>query len=169
MTDSDETTHAGGLSRRDALKRLAAAGGVVWAIPVVQTLNMRSAAAQTTSPRTECYCVKWDPTQDPMCSENPSGPGSCNICPADVVSGGCAPGHFTVTQNPDGTWTVILAPGCTFLEGSAVSKCASDLCEPAVPNATATAATFFPCSEPDPPPDEHDISHIEFAFCCEVG
>jgi hypothetical protein len=157
-----------GLTRRAALKRLAAAGGVVWAVPVVQTLNMRSAAAQTTSPRTECYCVKWDPSDDPACHEDPED--VCDVCPADVVSGGCAPGHFTVSQNVDGTWTVILAPGCSFLEGFAVSKCSHDLCEPAVPNASATAATFFPCVEPDPPPDgTHDISHIDFVFCCEVG
>jgi hypothetical protein len=168
VTDDDETTQAGGLSRRDALKRIAVAGGVVWAVPVVQTLNMRSAAAQTTSARTECYCVKWDPSDSNPCDEDPHD--VCDVCPSDVVSGGCAPGHFSVVQNADGTWTVTLAPGCTFLEGFAVSKCARDLCEPAVPNANATAATFFPCPEPDPPPNgSHDISHIDFVFCCEVN
>jgi hypothetical protein len=154
------------ISRRTALRRIALVGGAAWAVPTVQTLNMARAKAQTTggSPLTVCYCVKWDPDESPMCHE---GPGQCNVCTDDSVEGGCSPPQFTVTQNADGTWTVTLNEGCTFLEGHAVSKCASELCEPAIPNGDS-GATFVPCSEPDPPPDEHGISHIEFVYCCET-
>jgi hypothetical protein len=156
-----------GISRRSALKRIAAVGGAAWVVPAVQTLNMPKANAQTAggSPRTVCYCVKWDPSQTPPCSE---GPGQCNVCTPDSVEGGCSPQRFTVTQNADGTWTVTLNEGCTFLEGHAVSKCARDLCEPAVPNPADTGATFVPCPEVDDPTHEHDISHIEFVYCCET-
>ena len=53
-----------GISRRDLLKRGAALGGaVVWATPVVQTLGMGRAYAQTTSPvgKDISYIViQWD-------------------------------------------------------------------------------------------------------------
>jgi hypothetical protein len=156
----------GTISRRTALKRIAIVGGAAWATPAIQTLNMPRASAQTAggSPRSVCYCVKWDPTDNPMCHE---GPGQCNVCTEDSVEGGCNPQQFTVTQNADGTWSVTLNDGCTFLEGHAVSKCGRTLCEPAIPSPDDSGATFVPCPDPSPPPDEHDISHIEFVYCCE--
>jgi len=156
-----------GISRRSALKRIAAVGGAAWVVPAVQTLNMPRANAQTAggSARTVCYCVKWDPSDASPCHE---GPGQCNVCTADSIEGGCSPQQFTVSQNADGTWVVTLNAGCTFLEGHAVSKCARTLCEPAVPNASDTGAVFMPCEDASPPPDDHDISHIEFVYCCET-
>jgi hypothetical protein len=158
--------NTGTISRRSALRRIVIVGGAAWAAPTVQTLNMARASAQTAggSPRSECYCVKWDPTESPNCHE---GPGQCNVCTADSVEGGCSPQRFTVTQNADGTWTVTLNEGCSFLEGHSVSKCGRNLCEPAIPTGDS-GATFVPCADPSPPPDEHDISHIEFVYCCEV-
>jgi hypothetical protein len=163
--DVEDTTSK--ISRRTALRRIALVGGAAWATPAVQTLNMSRVSAQTAggSPRSVCYCVKWDPKESPNCHE---GPGQCNVCTDDSVDGGCSPQQFTVVQNADGTWTVILNPGCTFLEGHAVSKCARTLCEPAIPTADDSGATFVPCEDPSPPPDDHDISHIEFVYCCEA-
>jgi hypothetical protein len=47
---------ATGVSRRDFLKRGAALGGAIaWATPVVQTIGMRAAFAQTASPA----CTVW--------------------------------------------------------------------------------------------------------------
>lgn len=154
----------GKISRRSAMKRIAAAGGVVWVAPALQTINMGRASAQVPggSPRTVCYCVKWDPSDANPCDE---GTGQCNVCTDDSVAGGCSPPQFTVTQNEDGTWNVTLNAGCSFLEGHAVSKCGHTLCEPAVPNPTDTGATFLPC---DGTGSSHDISHIEFVYCCEV-
>jgi len=117
----EEESRDSGISRRSALKRIGAVGAAAWVVPAVQTLNMPKASAQTAggSPRTVCYCVKWDPSQTPRCSE---GPGQCDVCTEDSVAGGCSPQRFTVVQNADGTWTVTLNDGCTFLEGHAVSK-----------------------------------------------
>ena len=167
MDDDTEVVEDKGISRRSALKRIAAVGGAAWVVPAVQTLNMPRANAQTAggSARTVCYCVKWDPADASPCHE---GPGQCNVCTADSVEGGCSPQQFTVSQNPDGTWTVTLNAGCTFLEGHAVSKCARTLCEPALPNTADTGATFIPCGEVGDPDHEHDISHIEFVYCCET-
>lgn len=161
-----EQSEKQGLTRRSAIKRIAVVGGAAWVVPALQTLNMPRANAQTAggSPRTVCFCVKWDPTDANPCHE---GPGQCNVCTEDSVEGGCSPPQFTVTQNGDGTWTVTLNAGCTFLEGHAVSKCGHTLCEPAIPNPSDTGATFLPCEDPSPPPANHEISHIEFVYCCE--
>lgn len=54
---------AGGLTRREALKRGAIVAGSLWAVPVVQAVGMRPAYAQTTSAAwTNCvaYCIKWE-------------------------------------------------------------------------------------------------------------
>lgn len=168
MNDVAGGVEAKGISRRSALKRIAAVGGAAWVVPAVQTLNMPRANAQTAggSALTVCYCVRWDPSDDVPCNE---GPGQCNVCTSDSVEGGCSPQQFTVTQNPDGTWVVTLNEGCSFLEGHAVSKCAHTECEPALPNAEDTGALFVPCEAAGPGnADEHDISHIEFVYCCET-
>jgi hypothetical protein len=165
---NDGTTGSGddGFDRRTLLKKIAVAGSVAWAVPVVNTLNMRAANAQTASPRTECYCVEWKPSDTPQCGEQPSGRGTCGICPPDTVAGGCASGHFSVGLGGNGTWVVTMAPGCTFLDGVAYSKCAAPaVCEPAAVGPSATAATFFPCGDEA----DHTIHHIEFVFCCEVA
>jgi hypothetical protein len=163
MTDG---TPEGGVDRRTALKKIAKAGAVAWAVPVVHTLNMRAAAAQAASPRTECYCVEWRPSDQPQCAEQPSGRGTCGICPPDTVAGGCGPGHFSVGIGSQGTWVVTMNAGCTFLDGVAYSKCAAPaVCEPAAVGPSATSATFFPCSDSE----NHAIHHIEFVFCCEVA
>ena len=163
MTDGPSNPN---IDRRTALKKIAKVGGVVWAVPVVQTLNMRAASAQTASPRTECYCVEWRPSDRPQCGEQPSGRGTCGICPPDTVAGGCDPGHFTVSLGSGGSWVVTMGPGCTFLDGVAYSKCSAPaICEPAAVGPSATTATFFACS--DQP--NHAIHHIEFVFCCEVA
>lgn len=163
LKDDASRTDEDRLSRRNALKRMAVIGGAAWAAPVIQTLNMPHAAAQTAggSPRTVCYCVKWDPSDSPSCDE---GNFQCNVCTDDSVEGGCSPQRFTVTQNADGTWAVTLNAGCTFLEGHSVSKCGHTYCEPAIPNASDTGATFVPCHT-----DRHDkdISNIQFVYCCE--
>jgi len=165
---TDEATGGGndGIDRRTLLKKIAVAGSVAWAVPVVNTLNMRVANAQTASPRTECYCVEWRPSDNPQCSEQPAGRGSCEICPADTVAGGCASGHFSVSLGGGGTWVVTMAPGCTFLDGVAYSKCGSPaVCEPAAVGPGAGSASFFPCTDPI----NQGIHHIEFVFCCEVA
>lgn len=166
MTDRRSGDGSAGIDRRTLLKGIAKAGAVAWAVPVVHTLNMRVANAQTASPRTECYCVEWRPSDQPQCGEQPSGRGTCGICPPDTVAGGCAPGHFSVTLGGGGAWVVNMSPGCTFLDGVAYSKCSAPaVCEPAAVGPGATSATFFPCGDSG----DHAIHHIEFVFCCEVA
>ena len=62
MDNTDTTNPETGITRRELLKRGAVLGGaLVWATPVVQTIGMRAAFAQSTSP--DCpnlYCVKAD-------------------------------------------------------------------------------------------------------------
>ena len=81
MTDDTTGTEDNGIDRRTLLKKIAVAGSVAWAVPVVNTLNMRVANAQTASPRTECFCVEWKPSDNPQCGDQPSGRGTCGSAP----------------------------------------------------------------------------------------
>lgn len=65
----------------------------------------------------------------------PQGPGGCPCIENNVTTEPCG-------DPATGTWTLTLPPGCTFHGGG--SKCASDLCEPAVDNGDGTI-TFSPC------------------------
>ncbi|MDX1468864.1 MAG: twin-arginine translocation signal domain-containing protein [Acidimicrobiia bacterium] len=90
-------TESQGITRRDLLKRGAALGGaVVWATPIVQTLGMGRAYAQTASPPDISYIalvlacdgvptwfVKWE---DGGGWEN--DPGAMQECSATLTLGG---------------------------------------------------------------------------------
>ncbi len=112
-----------GISRRDLLRKGAVLGGaVVWATPVVQTLGMGRAYAQTASPTgdsdisyiginvTNCdendgiddFFVKWEEGEDPPWEMYPGAAPSCankeDLAPG-VASGGMG---FVITpgSNP---------------------------------------------------------------------
>jgi hypothetical protein len=63
---SDEIDQVEGITRRDLLKRGARIGGAVWAIPVVQALNMAPAQASGSG---------YYPT-DPVSGDQPPQPTS---------------------------------------------------------------------------------------------
>ena len=100
-----------GITRRDLLKRGAALGGaVVWATPVVQTLGMGRAFAQTASPCSpaisfiamcvtcngEQFVIKWEApgswdTPDPVCKVDENCPDADPALGSDL--------GFSVTLN----------------------------------------------------------------------
>ena len=47
---TDETPNSGGISRRDVLRRGAIVGGVVWSVPIVQSLASPAFAAGSEAP-----------------------------------------------------------------------------------------------------------------------
>jgi hypothetical protein len=171
----DEDLKQGGeaarIDRRQALKRLAAGGAVLWAIPTIQTIGMRRAFAQG-SPGEDCYTVKLQsgqPCEAPSPNANHAQAWSClwaaggnslDLIVTDKTSEeACAKvANFT----PNGTWAVTLAPGCHLEAG--FSKCGSGsgscMSSPSPQGSTGTIQ-FVPCS------NGAEINHVEFTICCE--
>jgi hypothetical protein len=150
-----------GVTRREIIKRAAIAGGVAWAAPVIQSITTPAFAQTTPRCTAGCFWVKISPDE----------PGGCVDANGTVFCPDCLQGN---TQSPDGCpcvvnlvtqnceWTLAPLPaGCTFLGG--YSKCAGNLCEPAVVNPDGSV-TFPPC--PKAGGGVHCVSHIEFCYCC---
>ena len=138
-----------GISRRDALKRGAVAGGaVLWVSPIVQNIGISKAWATHTSPHladikdisfiaflfdcgTTRYGVKLDFTGltytcGPLPGPTTSG-NDCGVQNDGTESNGClSPQHFTVTVVSENVVRVTLAAGCTFVQGQAFAKCGSE-------------------------------------------
>jgi len=161
-----------GINRRQALKRLAAAGAVAWATPAVQTLNMSRAHAQTSPPPPEaCFSIAFRGT---TCYEYNGNNFQCDVDPVFVQAGGCAQGVTIDTNGPvygsygSATWIVTIPAGCSFVTGWTHGGPQS-LCEQnavAVVNGDGTTTvTFYPNS--DVPGDGHyGISNVQLTFCC---
>ncbi len=124
-----------GITRRDLLKKGAVLGGaVVWVTPIVQSVGMGRAFAQTTSPCTPpisyiamnvtCggipYFIKWEADEGEFGEfevDPKSVPGCSDIfTPMGTKMDGDDLG-FSVSVDPDGIATVTVGPGCTVLDG----------------------------------------------------
>ena len=124
-----------GITRRDLLKKGAVLGGaVVWVTPIVQSVGMGRAFAQTTSPCTppisyiamnvlcgaNAYFIKWEADEGEFGEfevDPKSVPGCQDIfSPAGVKMDGDDLG-FEVNVDADGIATVTVGPGCIVLAG----------------------------------------------------
>jgi hypothetical protein len=92
---------AGGITRRQALKRGAVLGGaLVWATPVVQVIGMKPAFAQTVSPACRITVViEFGDVEVTLCLEGPAELCECVLsCPdgdSDCV------GQCIISNPPD--------------------------------------------------------------------
>ncbi|MGH2572305.1 MAG: twin-arginine translocation signal domain-containing protein [Actinomycetota bacterium] len=146
MTEKNEA----GLSRRDALKRVAALGGTLaWAAPAVQTIRVSPAFAQEPSPRpdghdisfiglnVECedeslvsvpYTIKFEGCEGTDCFE--SDPGKFPSCdffaPAGEKTDGDGLG-FTAVLDPTTRCVTITVPADCEVINSAI-KGGQDCC-----------------------------------------
>ena len=104
------------ISRRQALRRVAAAGAAVWAVPAVQSINMSRAFAQTQMSQPPGACSWFRISQSELATG--MGVGTCGqpISPSDscLTAFGimdCSPLlGMPVTPNGSG-WTACLAAG----------------------------------------------------------
>jgi hypothetical protein len=105
-----------GLSRRQVLKRAAFAGAVVWATPVVQSINPSRAWAQGVgTPRQICQSVIIDSSGN--CSDGQGG--FTQITPTGET-GGC---EFVSSEvEPDGGILVGVPPGTEVVDGAVVGS-----------------------------------------------
>ena len=153
------------IDRRTALRRAAAAGGALWVIPAVQTINMTKAWALG-SPGEVCYTVKLAPECDaPSPRTNVAQAYGClhrddpdNIVTDQSLAAACAK-VSPPAQNTN--WMVTLDEGCRLVAG--FSKCGSGSlsCKAASspPGSTGTIM-FVPCD------NGRAISHVELTICC---
>lgn len=157
-----------GIDRRSLLKKGAAAGGVVWAAPVIGSFTAPAAASQGTPvPSTTSlsvfvlaiqigqaiYHVKWELTeingQDFFIPGPPQecgefGPPHCDpLEPARTTNACPPPPGVTAVLNPNQTLTVTFPSGATILQ--ARQKCGKP-CPVITPQSTTTtSATYPPC------------------------
>jgi len=152
------------VSRRDALRRAAVAGGAVWAAPAIMSISAVGAAGSGLCATKTTYGAKYEVKDDVLICENGAGNDPCSPTRASFPSG-CGevgPGSVVMTGEDD-PWTLNLGPDCTFVSGC--SKCGSDGSVAAVGSNGGHTVTFHPC--PKDRGGVHAISHIEVIFeCC---
>ncbi len=102
------------LTRREALKRGAALGGMLlWTTPAVQAIGMSRALAQETSGPCTTYCIKFNFTAGgglggswgPLGNSPPQGQGNCFTCPPDAQNGSFPPAFFNDFEIVSGSRT----------------------------------------------------------------
>jgi hypothetical protein len=153
-----------GVSRRQALKRMAAVGGAVWIAPVLQTVNM--ARAQAGTPRQNCFSVKISAGN--KCEEpGPSGGGFHCLTPVTTPLGGCA--HVSAVSTGSGASWVIDLGSCSFLEGQVHSGGGSGSCCPINIAPGTTGVITVPRCASGPHGQLQDISGVELTICCPTA
>jgi hypothetical protein len=148
------------VSRRDALKRIAIAGGAAWTLPAIQTVHMERAYAATGSPSKKCYTVYIDKQYG--CEEAPDLDQHVFKCLAGKIEqnrGGCS--FLGVSFDPDGTgrWFVTLDAGSVFVAGFSrvAGRC--------IPSPTPPGSTGVIEFDPAPPGQGGAIQHVELTYC----
>lgn len=176
------------ISRRKALRRLGAAGALVWTVPAIQTFGMSKAMAQAlpgsvpppgcgnarVSLRGGCALPNFNPNagcggQSCLSGANPNGPSACG----SIVSATAANG---------GDWVICLAAGCHLQElsmaaaGSCWSAPGSPSCQGNNPNVSTWSGFTVSgsCVTVHRPTFVNgggqtvqiNISHVDLVICC---
>lgn len=158
-----------GLTRRETLKRgLKLTGAVLWVTPVVQTVGMSQALAQTTSPvpceETVSFRAKSTGTSGWEASPG-LGAQPCIDC-------GGAPGvngslYFTISGDENQAIVTLIEPGCQIT--SIAAKGGTDR-DGVPPNTSCNDGVVAPDGQSATVlrPVAGGISHVEVCFsCCE--
>lgn len=162
MTHEPHDPDASSVSRRQALKRMAAVGGAVWVAPALQTINM--ARAKAGSPQEVCFSVKIE-GGGACVLPGPTGEGFHCIVP---VTGGDGCGHVTaISTNSGEDWLIDLG-SCRFIEGAVKPGGGSTSCCPLSIAAGTTGVITAPRCATGPQEQLQDISEVEITFCCDV-
>jgi hypothetical protein len=176
------------ISRRKALRRLGAAGALVWTVPAIQTIRMSRAMAQT-----------------PPGSAPPPGCGNARVS----LGGGCALPNFnasagcggqsclsganqdapsacgsivSATANDGADWVICLAEGCRVqaLSMAAAGSCWNSVGGPSCQGSNPHVTTWSGYSVSGSCVTVHrptfvntpgqtvqvDISHVDLVICC---
>ena len=136
MTEQIRDPLSGAVSRRDALKRGAIAGGtLLWATPIVQTIGMTPALAQVASPvvngpalsfialNVTCngdpFFIKYEVTEGAWDPEPGAAPFcECHFCPEGESADGGFLGFGVTGPNEAGCFTVTVPANCTVVDSA---------------------------------------------------
>ena len=184
MTERPNDTR---MDRRQALKRLGAAGAIAWTVPVIQAIDMPKAMARSetgSAPPPGCGNARINEGggcelpnftsggcggQSCLSGANPSGPSACG----SIVSAGASNGA---------DWVICLAAGCQVQEVSvsAAGSCwdapGSPTCQGNNPHVStwggfSVSGNCLSISRPTFVNDKGktvqiDISHVDLVICC---
>lgn len=175
------------LDRRQALRRIGAAGAVAWTVPAVQTINMSKAFAQA---------ARGSPLPGECGNARVSLGGACEL-PNFNPNAGCGGQSCLATANQDAPsacgsivsavaaddadWVICISEGCRFQE---ISMAAAGACwnSPGAPDCggdetfdwsgvtvSGSCATIHRPTALNPQEHEvtHDISHVDLVICCQ--
>ena len=171
-----------GLTRRQILKRGAVFGGaLVWAVPVVQTIGMTPALADTTSPGPgggcgPTYAIKIYPDgqcEDIYLQTADKGEGHC----LDVVGfggvefGGCGKYSLTAFASDalanDGPVPWVISFLCPVKIKAYSVKSGDKAFEGGIKRGETGYSPLDGGYQVTFSPPEQDISHVEIIFCCD--
>jgi hypothetical protein len=147
------------VSRRQALKRMAAIGGAVWVAPALQTINMAKAKAGT--PRQNCFSVKIEGGRK---CEQPASLNGWHCLHPIIGTGGCA-NVTAISTNAGQSWFIDLG-ACTFVEGYVKSGGGSSSCCQLNIAPGTTGVIQAPRCATGPKGQLQDISGVELTICC---
>jgi hypothetical protein len=162
----------GQVSRRQALKRVAAAGAVVWAAPVVQSLNMSRAYAGSRV----CYSIAFG-GESGNCYILNTNNHQCDLQPLYASVPTACDHNVTVNRigavygsHGEKTWIVTIPAGCVFVagwtHGGSHSECEQNATPVGGPASnSSTIVTFYPNSG-YPGDGRYAISNVELTYCC---
>jgi len=184
MTDQRDAHR---LSRRQALRRIGAAGAAAWTVPAIQTIGMNRALAQAgpgSPPLGECGNARvlleggcelpnFNPNagcggQSCLAGANPNAPSACGSIVSAIAANGA-------------DWVICIAPGCRFEEISvaAAGACWAGAGPPACGGDSSFDWDGFTVSggcatikrptalNPQGRLITHDISHVDVVICCD--
>lgn len=96
---------AGGLTRRDTLKRIGVVGGIAWAAPVLSTVNSPAFAQQGSPPPNNVECNGQTPNCEEQTADQCGSSGPFEFCFCTVDSAGapqCVEDQFCEDLDPCG-------------------------------------------------------------------
>src|SRR5712691_6932323 len=103
------------VTRRQALRRIAAAGAVAWAVPAVQTINMTRAFAQTQASNPKAYSwfriSRSDLAPDGSIGACGGPISPTDTCLSSVGANDCSPVLGTPSTPSGSDWTVCFGLG----------------------------------------------------------
>src|SRR5262245_3821959 len=153
-----------GVSRREAIRRIAAAAGVAWTVPVIQTIDAQKAYAF--SPGLTTFSVRLNPNGG--CHDASGGRWHSFRCMRTSANlstdpGGCAL-IAGLDKADDGRWFVSLAQGVVFIEGWSRSGA---ICLPSPTESGSSGPVEFVPGESSPPPKQ--INEVQLTIGQEAS
>lgn len=159
---SSDDTEDRRVTRRDALKKVAAVGGALWLVPAVQTVNMDAAWAAVGSRSQRCYTVRIDVGRNGFQCSEPIG--GCRCLNPESLAGGCSMVSAAAMGGNAGWIVRVEDPNARIIEGFSTCGGSSGSCRPGYMMGT-NAMQFRAHPGTSGRNSTLPVSRIEVSFC----